>query len=223
MNDVRLVVFDMAGTTIRDEGQVPKAFTNALAEHGLAVTAEQITAIRGAAKRQAILQLMPDAPDRARKAEAIYTTFCERLAQLYQTEGVTSVEGAAQVFQWLRSQNIRVALNTGFDRDITRLLLSALQWDSDVVDAVVCGDDVSQGRPAPDLIFQAMAVTGMTSVNQVMNAGDTVLDLQAGSKAGVRWNVGVLSGAHNRAQLQQAPHTHILPSIAAIPDLWGAA
>jgi phosphonatase-like hydrolase len=100
-------------------------------------------------------------------------------------------------------------------------LLTALQW-RDAVDAVVCGDDVQQGRPAPYLIFHAMEATGTTNVQQVMNVGDTVLDLQAGHNADVRWNIGVLSGAHAREQLEQAPHTHLLPSIAALPDLWKA-
>jgi phosphonatase-like hydrolase len=221
MKDCKLVVFDMAGTTVKDNGQVPQAFTTALAEHGLTITPEQLQRVRGASKRQAVRQLLPDGPERAARAERIYITFCEQLARRYSTEGVEAIDGAAQVFAWLRAQDIQVALNTGFDRDITRLLLTALQW-RDAVDAVVCGDDVQQGRPAPYLIFHAMEATGTTNVQQVMNVGDTVLDLQAGHNAGVRWNIGVLSGAHAREQLEQAPHTHLLPSIAALPDLWKA-
>lgn len=33
MNPPRLVIFDMAGTTVEDDGQVPAAFTVALAPH----------------------------------------------------------------------------------------------------------------------------------------------------------------------------------------------
>lgn len=220
MKDLRLVVFDMAGTTIKDDGQVPQSFTAALAEHGLTVTAEQLTGMRGSSKREAVLHLIPDTPDRPHRAEAIYATFREHLAQRYRTDGIEPIEGAARLFQWLRTQGIRVALNTGFDRDITGLILALLQWDNDVVDSVTCGDDVQQGRPAPYLIFRAMEATGTLSARQVMNVGDTVMDLNAGHNAGVRWNVGVLSGAHNQAQLQPAPHTHLLPSIRALPDFW---
>jgi phosphonatase-like hydrolase len=115
-----------------------------------------------------------------------------------------------------------VALNTGFDRDTTGLLLKALRWDEGVVDAVVCGDDVRRGRPAPDLIFRAMKEAGAADARRVVNVGDTVLDLQAGHNARVRWNVGVLSGAHGRELLEQAPHTHLLESVAALPGLWPA-
>lgn len=36
------------------------------------------------------------------------------------------------------------------------------------------------------------------------------------------WNVGVLSGAHGRARLEAAPHTHLLPSVASLSSLWPA-
>ena len=78
------------------------------------------------------------------------------------------------------------------------MLLGRLGWAEGIVDAVVCGDDVTRGRPAPYLIFRAMEATGASSVHKVASVGDTTLDLQAGYNAGVRWNVGVLSGAHDR-------------------------
>ncbi len=49
--------------------------------------------------------------------------------------------------------------------------------------------------------------------------GDTVRDLQAGFRAGVKFNVAVLSGAHNAEQLSEEPHTHLLSSVAELPTL----
>jgi phosphonatase-like hydrolase len=113
-----------------------------------------------------------------------------------------------------------VALNTGFDRTITELLLNSMQWDGDLLNAVICGDDVARGRPAPFLIFRAMEMSGVTSVHQVTTVGDTMLDLQAGQNAGVRYNIGVLSGAHTKERLEREPHTHLLSSVAMLPTLW---
>ena len=53
---------------------------------------------------------------------------------------------------------------------------------------------------------------------EVLCAGDTDNDLQAGARAGVGANVAVLSGAHDRARLEKAPHDAILASAAALPD-----
>ena len=217
----QLVIFDMAGTTVKDAGQVPAAFTAALSAHGIAVTPEQLAQVRGASKREAIRTFVPDGSDHARIAFAAYADFRTRLAELY-AAGVEPIAGADAVFRSLRARGVRVALTTGFDRDITALLLDALGWARGEVDAVVCGDDVKAGRPAPFLIFHAMEATGVVDIRRVAAVGDTVLDLAAGSNAGVAWNVGVLTGAHDRAALEGAPHTHILASVAELPALWPA-
>jgi phosphonatase-like hydrolase len=135
-------------------------------------------------------------------------------------DGVRLLPGASDTFAWLHNQGIKIALNTGFDRATTELVLRRVGWEKDTVEAVICGDDVSQGRPAPYMIFRAMEAAGETSVHLVANVGDTVLDLQAGWNASVRWNIGVFSGAHTREQLERAPHTHLLAGVAALPSLW---
>ena len=223
LHELELVIFDLAGTTVEDRGQVPGAFTAALAEHGIEVTAEQVKGVRGLSKRQAVLHFVPAGSDQARLAEEAYASFRAHLAQQYTAESVRAIPGAAPAFRWLREHGVRVALNTGFDRAITDLLLGALGWAGGTVDAVVCGDDVTRGRPAPYLVFRAMELTGAGSVHRVATVGDTTLDLQAGYNAGIRWNIGVLSGAHDRQSLARAPHTHLIPSVAEVTRLWIAA
>jgi phosphonatase-like hydrolase len=220
MNNIELIVFDLSGTTVEDFAQVPDAFTAALAEYGIEVTPEQLNRVRGSSKRQAVLQFIPEGPGRTSKAEKVYLSFRNHLARRYIDGGVRSIAGASETFQWLKERRVRIALNTGFDRDITSLLLNALGWNENTVDAVVCGDDVRHGRPAPYLIFRAMELTGATSVHRVANVGDTALDLQAGNNAGVYWNIGVMSGVHDRKMLENVPHTHLLPSVAEVPSLF---
>jgi phosphonatase-like hydrolase len=219
MEGIALVCFDMAGTTVVDDGQVPRAFTAALAEHGIALGEGDIRNVRGASKRQAILDLLPEGPDRAAKAERALATFREQLAALYRGT-VREIPGAAEVFRWLRERGVRVALNTGFDRETAQMLLGALGWNDGAVDAVVCGDDVARGRPAPDMIFRCMKLVGVARAESVANVGDTMLDLQAGHKAKVAWNIGVLTGAHERALMAAQPHTHLLGSVAGLPGLF---
>jgi phosphonatase-like hydrolase len=220
LQDIELVIFDLAGTTVEDRGEVPGAFTAALAEYDIKVTPEQINAVRGSSKRQALLHFIPEGPGQARLAEEVYASFRSHLTQRYASEGVRPLHGAASAFRLLREHHVRVALNTGFDRETTGLLLGALGWNDKTVDAVICGDDVTQGRPAPYMIFRAMEVTGTSTVHRVATVGDTTLDLQAGYNAGVRWNVGVLTGAHDRRALEGAPHTHVLSSVAEVTRLW---
>ncbi len=226
MTPPMLVIFDMAGTTIEDRGQVPTAFALTLAANNITITSDEIARVRGASKRQAIRNLLPPPQDSAAArqafaadAERIYREFGAKLAEAYARDGVRAVTGAQDVFRDLRASGVKVALTTGFDRDIVDLLLSTLGWTRDTVDAVVCGDDVPAGRPAPDMIRLAMTLTGVADPALVANVGDTTMDLESAARAGVRWNIGVLSGAHAREALERAPHTHIIWSVADVGEV----
>ncbi len=224
MQEIKLVVFDLAGTVIEDAGQVPAAFTAALRSHGIEVTSDSLSEVRGASKREVIQRFVErrlggSEADVFAHTEEIYDSFRSTLAGMYEQDGVREIAGVTETFTRLQQRGVRIALNTGFDRTITELLVNSMKWDGDLIKAVVCGDDVAQGRPAPYLIFRAMEMSGVISVQQVANVGDTVLDLQAGHNAGVRYNIGVLSGAHKREQLEQEPHTHLLSSVAMLPAL----
>jgi phosphonatase-like hydrolase len=223
--EIKLVIFDIAGTVIEDAGQVPTAFTAALGNYGIEVTSDSIREVRGASKREVIKRFVERQPGIANadvnvRTEEIYNSFRRTLAGLYERDGVREIPGATEIFAWLRHRGVRVALNTGFDRMITELLLDSMRWEGDLINAVACGDDVLQGRPAPELIFKAMERSEVADVHHVANVGDTLLDLRAGQNAGVRFNVGVLSGAHTKEQLEHEPHTHLLSSVVELPALW---
>lgn len=215
----KLIVFDMAGTTVHDAGQVPEAFAAALGECGIALSDEQLGAVRGASKREAIAELVARhaGPEWQGRAEAVYASFVAQLSRAF-ARGIEPITGSRETFDYCRSRGIRIALTTGFDRDVATLLLDALGWRP-LADAFVCGDDVVRGRPAPYLIFQAMQLAGVDCVHQVGAVGDTVLDLQAGYNAGVALNVGVWSGAHARSKLAAEPHTHLIASVSDLPAL----
>jgi phosphonatase-like hydrolase len=223
-----LVVFDIAGTIIEDTGQVINAFTAAFRKHAIRVTDAEIRTLHGASKREVFKhyierQFGPEDPENTARIDRAYGDFRDILETTYGTEGVQAIAGVESTFGWLRDHGIKIALNTGFYRKVTEIILRSVGWHEGVVDVVICGDEVPRGRPAPFMIFRAMEATGVTDVRRVMVVGDTPLDLLAGTNAGARGVVGVLSGSHGIDRLGRVEHTHIISSVAELPGLLESA
>lgn len=218
---IRLVILDIGGTIIRDRGDVPELLRRSLAHHGVASTPDEIGRWRGASKREMIRhfveqQVVAASADRDKLIGRIYDEFTSDLIEVYRS--VPPIAGAEAAIVELRQKGFLVATTTGFDRAVTTSIFDRLGWSSYFA-ATVCSDDVSQGRPAPFMLFHAMEAAKVMSVAETVAVGDTALDLQAGTNAGLRAVVGVLTGAATAETLRREPHTHILPSVTRLPDL----
>ncbi|WP_030452992.1 phosphonatase-like hydrolase [Herbidospora cretacea] len=209
---IELVVLDVAGTTVEEHGSVYDALEAAVRAAGATPTTDDVHRWMGAGKREAVAALL-GAP-----SETAYQDFRARLAALYAARPPHPLPGVTEAVTRLRAAGVKVALTTGFDREVTTALLESVGWTG-FFDAVICVDDVPAGRPAPYMIFRAMEATGVTDVRKVLTAGDTVRDLEAGANAGAAIVVGVLTGAQDAAGLGAVPNTRILPGVAQIPDL----
>jgi phosphonatase-like hydrolase len=227
LTSLELVAFDMAGTTIQDRGEVVDAFLASFSRNGMDVSEEDIQPWRGAAKRAifqhfAQRQYGATGKEAQPRMEAAYRDFHTILRERYARDGVAVVPGTEAAFAWLRSNGVKLALMTGFDREIAGILIGAAGWQ-DKVDAVVTSDDVSLGRPAPYLVFHAMEATGVQDVRRVAVVGDTANDLLSGVRAGAAGVIGVLTGSQGIGRLGMEGHTHIIASVADLPALVAAA
>ncbi len=219
--DPELVVFDLAGTTIHTADLVPAALRAALAPLGIALTDAEIAALRGRSKRAAIEELTRrhvGAEAGARAAPAVQAEFQSLLKAHCRGSEIAEFPGAGEVLRWLRRRGVKVALTTGFERTLAEMLIARVGF-GDLIDALVCDDDVAAGRPAPYLIFRALEQTDCRSVRRVAAVGDTQADLWAAHHAGVAWGIGVTSGAHGRRRLEACPHYRVLASVGDLPSL----
>jgi phosphonatase-like hydrolase len=221
MRSIKLVIFDIAGTIVEDHGEVLSAFAAALRQHQIPFTESELQEWKGAAKREVIRHFVERQP--AQKAgqnqivEAVYSDFRNLLEEHYK-QNVVPISGTNTTFAWLRERGIQIATTSGFYGEVAGLILNKAGW-RETFAANISSSDVDRGRPAPYMIFRAMEATGVSSVQEVMNVGDTPLDLQAGTNAGVRGVVGVLTGLHKQDRLQREPHTDLVPSVAHLPAL----
>lgn len=220
---IALAALDIAGTTVEEGGAVYRALHDAVRRHGSRAEVADVAHWMGADKRTAIRSLLAIGGDVATVDESTvdqtFLDFERLLREAYDATPPVAMPGVLDAFAALRAHGAKIALTTGFSADVTDLLLDRLGWRDGVVDTVVCTDDVPAGRPAPYLVHRAMERTGVWRTADVLTAGDTVLDLEAGTNAGAGVVVGVLSGGVPRQTLANAPHTHILASVADLPGL----
>lgn len=218
-----LVVLDMAGTTVRDDGIVERAFRRAAEVTGVAARMswdEAIAYVRetmGQSKIEVFTHL--SGGDRAKATEAtaaFETAYEELIAEL----GVEPIPGAEDTLRRFREAGLSVALTTGFSPVTRDAILRQLDWAS-LVDVALSPIDAGRGRPFPDLVLASILRTGASSVASAVVVGDTASDVRSGRAAGAGLVVGVLSGAHDRETLDAAGAHEVVTDVSALPALLG--
>lgn len=236
MSKIQLVVFDMAGTTVKDANEVQACFSTAAQATGLTAEPEQINAMMGWSKRLVFetlwqQQIGIDHPDYTKQVDASYAYFCKALENHYRTQPVQPTGGCLEVFAWLKSQGIKIALNTGFYRKVTDIILHRLGWnkglnadyigsDQSIIHVSVTPSEIhgDEGRPAPYMIQKAMYKLGVKDPQAVIVLGDTPSDLEAGFNAHCLMSLGMTSGTHTREQLESYPNHGLLDSLYELKE-----
>ncbi|HVV54536.1 MAG TPA: HAD hydrolase-like protein, partial [Mucilaginibacter sp.] len=116
---IKLVVFDIAGTTVKDEHNVSKAFQAALKKYNYEVELDLINPLMGYEKNQAITQMLqlhetdqtqitPELVDK------IHREFVRQMISFYQDEpGIEPLPHVEETFAALHNQGVKVGINTG--------------------------------------------------------------------------------------------------------------
>jgi phosphonatase-like hydrolase len=216
MARLELFLFDLAGTTVRDDQRVPRTFAAVCDQFSVPLRPAQLKTRMGMHKQAVFAALLAEAGMTGDRAPALAAAFEVEFAALADREPLQPTVGAHAAIAAVQALGVRVGFTTGFARSTANLILQRLGWSDHVA---VASDEVASGRPAPDLILTAMQRCGVAAASAVGVAGDTPADLLAGTAAGARLVVGVGCGTHTLAELRVHPHTHLLDDLTALPAL----
>ncbi|HLF42915.1 MAG TPA: HAD family hydrolase [Acidimicrobiia bacterium] len=214
---IKMAVLDIGGTTVREEGAVVGSFREALGLIGVSGSSlddamETVIKTMGRSKLEVFNMIVGD----DRLAVEGNREFEEAIDRRIDAGEMTAMPGAVETIEALKEAGIAVVIATGFSAATRDRLLDHLGW-SDLPDLVASPGGRVRGRPYPDLILDSMITLKIKDVRDVAVVGDTVNDLRSGHRAGASVVAGVLTGTHDRARLESAPHTHILESIVELP------
>lgn len=229
MAPIELVVFDMAGTTVQDRHEVEMCFIEAASHTGLSVTPERVLALQGYSKIYVFELLWTEMigenhKDLKELVDNSYKVFCEILENHYHTCNIFPTDGCLEIFDYLKTKNIKIALTTGFYRKVTNIILDKLGWlegldsqylgnQNTTIQVSIASDEVLKGRPEPLMIQKAMKMLHVHDSTTVINIGDTPSDLKSGTRAGCRMSLGVTNGTHKRSQLSIHRNDGLLSNI----------
>ena len=220
----KMVVFDMAGTTVEDSDDVHHSLMGAMAAKGYEITREDANKVMGYPKPVAIDTLLKDKfnlkseSERAALTDKIHTHFLLDMLHHYRyNPEVKAKPNVEYVFDTIRKRGIKVVIDTGFSRDIADAIIDRLNWQSNkLIDYSVTSDEVKHGRPYPDMILKAMAEFNITDPAEVTKVGDTPSDLMEGMNAQCGNVVGVTWGAYKREELEIEKHTHLIDDLVDV-------
>ena len=219
---VSLMCCGLIGTLVTDAGLVDRAYTEAIATQGVvtgtaayARCMAQVHQRRGEPAADVMQAVFPDSQARGQAAYlALNRSLCDAIARM----GVSPVPGAAAAIEKLAATGIRICVITSFSRRVRNLVLDALGW-LDSVDVALSPEDVPRGAPWPDPVLTAMLRLGVTDVRETAVAHDTDNGILSGRRAGAGIAAGVLTGPHSGDRLRRAGATHLIPSVAQLPEL----
>ncbi|MFE1191881.1 HAD family hydrolase [Streptomyces olivaceoviridis] len=191
-------VFDVDGTLVDTNHLHVVTWWEAFRQAGHEVPMHAVHRAVGLGSADLVAHLLGDDRDRDQDAAlsaahtALYGQYFDRLPAL---------PGAGELLRRLHGDGWTVVLATSASGAELGALRRAIDAD-DAIAATASADDVREGKPAPEPVQHALELAGVPASRAVF-VGDTVWDMRAGSKAGVRC-LGVLCGGIPRADLEEA-------------------
>jgi HAD superfamily hydrolase (TIGR01509 family) len=176
------VIFDMDGVLVDSEPFHHRATQAALGRRGASYTERDNQAFFGATDSEMlrVLRILFDVPE---PTAALVEAKTSHLVGLIRAEA-RPLPGVPEVPLWLRASGLPLALATASGRAVIQVVLDTVGLHG-VFDAVVSGDEVARGKPAPDGFLMAARRLGVEP-EQCLVVEDSRNGVLAAKAAGMR-------------------------------------
>ena len=214
-NSIKMIVSDMAGTIIQENGIVYNALYNTIKLINPILKREEINNFHGCSKKE-VIDFFVD-KERMNSPEVVKSNLNSEFNYYLKKEytenpSVTLIDkNLPSFFNALRDQDIKICLNTGYNKDIQKLLIDKFNLN-DSIDDFISSTQVSRGRPYPHMINTLMRRNSIDDPKSVIKIGDSLADILEGKNAGCI-TIGVLSGAETKGSLESKKPDYILDNI----------
>ena len=214
---MQLVILDVDGTLVDSQALIVAAQREAFAACGLpAPTRERSLSIVGLSLAEAFTALVGPLGPIEELADAYRAAFGRLRADPACCEPLFPQVGET-LDLLARRDDVALGIATGKSRRGVAHLIERFGWER-LFSTIQTADD-APSKPAPDMLRQAMAETGIGAEAACM-VGDTTFDMAMARAAGIR-PIGVSWGYHPAAALAEAGAERIIAGMSELPALLG--
>ncbi len=219
---IKMIVFDMAGTTINEGGLVYKTLFNTINNFGIKIKERDIEKWHGSNKYDVLdYFLKKHNPSNFFDLQKdLHSNFNNNLINTYSNKDNLKLihPSIPYLFNDIRKNNVKICLNTGYPKDIQESIISSLNME-EFIDDYISSEEVKFGRPYPYMIHQLMERNAIINSKQVIKIGDTPNDILEGLNANCYQSIGVLSGSNDRDKLLKSGASYVVNNVIDIMSL----
>jgi membrane protein len=201
------IILDMDGTILDSYDTHYRAWDRILGEYGLHYTREEVISQFGKPTTTiAGILFKSDDKDliaRITKRKAEY--FIEEMPRMH------LFPGTREVLTALKARGKKTCIASSSSNVAIASVIADLDL-SGLIDAFVGLNDITNGKPDPEMIFKSCERIGLTPADCIV-VGDTEYDIKAGNAAGC-FTIGVLTGNFTEDRLIAAGAGAVLPAVA---------
>lgn len=157
--EIKAVIFDMDGLLFDTERLAARGWKEAGRQFGIQLTDEKIGQIRGrniASSRTLFRDWYGDTVE----YDAVRAVRTAYLNQVVEDEGTPVKPGVQNLLKYLKENGIKRALATSSQREIAERYFRLAQLPMEF-DASVCGTEIQNSKPAPDVFLLAAKKMGV--------------------------------------------------------------
>lgn len=182
---IKAVIFDMDGLMIDSERVTFEGYQYEMGKMGLTITQDFYKRLLGKPIK-GIYECFYDEYGQDFPIQDVIVKVHEYMAKRFETEGVPLKDGLINLLEYLKENNYKTIVATSSNRARVDAIL-ANAGITKYFDASICGDEVSKGKPNPEVFLRSCEKLGVNTDEAIV-----LEDSEAGIQAAFSANIKVL-------------------------------
>ena len=182
---IKAIIFDMDGLMIDSERVTFECYQERLKDMNLTMDEEFYKTLLGKPIK-GIYQRFYDVYGNDFPIENVIQDVHQLMAERFETEGVPVKKGLVELLHYLKDNNYKTIVATSSNRDRVDKILAQAKI-TEFFDDSICGDEVTKGKPNPEVFLKSCQKLGVNVVEAIVFE-----DSEAGIQASYDANIKVI-------------------------------